>query len=479
MSEAKQPPKLFISYSWTTPEHEDRVLRWATELRESGIDVVFDKWDLQEGNDAVAFMEKMVSDPDIKKVAMFCDRGYVEKTNQRKGGVGTEAQIISKNVYEAADQNKFVAVVCERDENGKVQVPIYYQSRIHIDFSDPSKFSDEFDRLIRWVFDKRLYQKPEIGKPPEFLQDEGTSAKMATSVVFRRAIDALKTGKSTTAGAIDDYLATFSQELQNFRIEESGEHFDDHFIKNINDFIPYRNQFQEFTETLARYHGGLEIGSHFHPFFEKLIPYLDHDGGSGSYRLTDFDNYRFLIHELLLTTIATLIHHRAFNVVSYLLSTDYYSPIRHNRPIHTYSTFQRGIDTLRERNERLKLNRLSLWADLLKERCTGTQLSFELLMQADFILYLRSYSDSARASMWWPMSLLYATERNYPFEIFARSRSRRFFDSIKSMINVDDKEGLGRLISNMKENRCIPSWDSFHCVTLTGLTGYDELCLTE
>ncbi|MGB7600291.1 MAG: SEFIR domain-containing protein [Candidatus Sulfotelmatobacter sp.] len=52
-------PKLFMSYSWTTPDHESWVLRLATELRESGIEVILDKWDLREGHDAHAFMEKM------------------------------------------------------------------------------------------------------------------------------------------------------------------------------------------------------------------------------------------------------------------------------------------------------------------------------------------------------------------------------------------------------------------------------------
>ena len=47
-----ESPKVFISYSWTTPEHEQRVLDIATELVESGIDAILDKWDLKEGDDA-------------------------------------------------------------------------------------------------------------------------------------------------------------------------------------------------------------------------------------------------------------------------------------------------------------------------------------------------------------------------------------------------------------------------------------------
>ena len=86
-----ESPKVFISYSWTTPEHEQRVLDIATELVESGIDAILDKWDLEEGDDADVFMEQMVADPSIEEVVIICDKMYSEKSDKRKGGAGTEA----------------------------------------------------------------------------------------------------------------------------------------------------------------------------------------------------------------------------------------------------------------------------------------------------------------------------------------------------------------------------------------------------
>ncbi len=66
-------PKLFVSYSWSTPDHEQWVVDLATELVESGVEVILDKWDLREGHDAVAFMENMVTDPSITKVVIVSD----------------------------------------------------------------------------------------------------------------------------------------------------------------------------------------------------------------------------------------------------------------------------------------------------------------------------------------------------------------------------------------------------------------------
>src|SRR4051794_16906654 len=100
--------KAFISYSWSSPDHEAWVLKLATELRESGVDAQLDKWHLREGHDAIQFMESMVVDPDIKKVIIVSDKKYVEKSDSRTAGVGTEAQIISPQIYASTTQSKFV-----------------------------------------------------------------------------------------------------------------------------------------------------------------------------------------------------------------------------------------------------------------------------------------------------------------------------------------------------------------------------------
>src|SRR5450759_2553095 len=185
-------PKLFVSYSWTSPDHEAWVLQLATELRESGVDVILDKWYLREGHDAHAFMEKMVTDPEIRKVILVCDKAYVDKADGRSGGVGTEAQIISGEIYAKQAQDKFVAIVTERDGAGRAYLPAYYRSRIYIDLSDASKYSENFDRLLRWAYDQPLYHKPEIGNKPSFLAEETASAVLATSSRFKRAVDSVR-----------------------------------------------------------------------------------------------------------------------------------------------------------------------------------------------------------------------------------------------------------------------------------------------
>ena len=232
-------PKLFVSYSWTNPDHEAWVLQLSTDLCESGVDVVLDKWNLKEGHDAHAFMEKMVTDPEIKKVIIVCDKAYVDKTDERSGGVGTEAQIISGKIYEKQEQDKFVAIVTERDKEGRAYLPAYYRSRIYIDLSDPGTYSENFERLIRWVYDQPLYKKPEIGEKPAFLSEEEGAVALATSSRLKRAVDAIRNSRDHAIPATAEYFALLSEELEKLRIGSGVDPFDEAVVKSIESFILY------------------------------------------------------------------------------------------------------------------------------------------------------------------------------------------------------------------------------------------------
>ena len=76
--------KVFISYSWSSPEHEEWVINLAERLMSDGIEVIIDKWDLKEGHDIFDFMESMVKSPEINKVLVILDKTYSEKADSRK-----------------------------------------------------------------------------------------------------------------------------------------------------------------------------------------------------------------------------------------------------------------------------------------------------------------------------------------------------------------------------------------------------------
>jgi|TARA_R100000005_G_scaffold96611_1_gene85120 hypothetical protein len=473
-------PNLFISYSWSNPDHEEWVLDLATELRDSGINVILDKWDLKEGNDANAFMEQMVSKPEIEKVLLICDEKYVQKTNDRSGGVGTEAQIISSEIYSKQDQDKFVAVVKERDDNGDAYLPTYYKSRIYIDMSDQSTNVKNFEKLLRWIYDKPLHQKPELGDKPKFLDENNNSVSLGTSVVFKRASNALKNDKDYASAALEEYFSKLSSEIEKLRLSGDEKPFDEAVIESIESFIPYRNQAIEIFLTIALYNDCDENRVRIHRFFEKLLPYLSKTNNTNRYKEGDFDNFRFIIHELFLYAVAALVKYERFDSANYLMQNEYYisgHPEFGGNNLASYSEFRRYMRSLEDRNNRLKKNRLSIRADLLKNRCKETGIEFRYLMQADLILYLRHQIDYQEVYHdWWPETLLYASHFSGPFEIFARSRSSKYFDNVKVLLGVESKNELEKLWKEFETGkRKIPRWQ-FDSFSPKNLIGYDELC---
>jgi hypothetical protein len=468
-------PKLFISYSWSSPEHEQWVLDLATALRDSGVDVILDKWDLKEGNDAVAFMEQMVTNSEIKKVVIVSDEIYAAKANGRSGGVGTETQIISKEVYDNQSQDKFVAVISEKDDNDKPFLPTYYKSRIYIDLSEADKYSENFERLLRWIFDKPLYVKPRLGSIPSFLS-EGEHISLGTTATFKRCVEALRNGKSYSAGAFDEYCNVFAANLEQFRISKYDGEFDDVVVKSIEEFLPFRNEAIQLFTVVAQYSPTPEVMQRTHRFFESLIPYMLKPAHVSQWTDWDFDNFRFLIRELFLYVVAILIKHERFQQANYLLLQQYYLPGNSDYGqdvMVSFTVFCRGMSSLGHRNQRLKLNRLSLVADILEKRSKGSGVDFRDLMQTDFLLFMRAERDSSR---WWPDTLVYVGRFNSAFEIFARSVSRSYFDKVKCLLAIDQVSDLSEQLEGYKTDpRRLPKWD-FDSFSPSTLLGFEQLC---
>jgi hypothetical protein len=472
-------PKLFISYSWSTPEHEQWVINLATELRESGVDVVLDKWDLKEGHDAISFMEKMVTDPSIKKVAVISDKTYAEKADGRAGGVGTETQIISREVYEKQDQEKFVAVLPEKDENGKAYLPTYYKGRIYIDLSESERYADNFEQLMRWIFDKPIHVKPALGKVPAYLaENERTS--LGTTPIQRRLLDALRNGKPHTQGTLDEYLRTFTNNLERFRLKLTGNQDDkthNQVAASIEQFAPFRAEYIQTIQNLSQYAITKEATHKLHRFFERAAQYMYRNETMTSYHPYEFDSFKFIVHELFLYTNAVLIRDEHFTLVDQLLGTPYYFGEPGRGGITEAVRYYDLREYMRSFESRDKeLGRLSSRADILKANAEQSGVEFRHIMQADFMLYLRAAIASDGYHGWWPETGVYATHYYNPFEVFARAVSTAYFDRMKAVLGIESTSDLRMLFDRVsQDHHMTPRWGSYG-LDLKMLSGFDKLC---
>lgn len=188
-------PKVFISYAWGTEEYQTKVLSFATDLVNDGIDVVLDRWSLKEGNDTYAFMEQSVIDSTITNVLILLDPNYEKKANVRDGGVGTETQIISPEVYNKVRQEKFLPVVFERGANGEIPKPQYLKTMLHFDLSQDEKYDLEYQRLVKRLYGIEIVEKPELGKKPSWIEEKSsipTKTRTRYEILKQQKLDNVK-----------------------------------------------------------------------------------------------------------------------------------------------------------------------------------------------------------------------------------------------------------------------------------------------
>lgn len=194
-------------------------------------------------------------------------------------------------------------------------------------------------------------------------------------------------------------------------------------------------------------------------FFEQLLPLGYWPKNTDSWIEGLADNFTFLNQELFLYCIASLLKNECFDVVNDLLARDYYFPPTSTEVqdrMVAYSEFNRScvhVDRYFKLQEQRKLSSLG---ELIKVRANRTDLRFEDLMQADFILFLRGIIHEAD---WWPYTLVYTIRMmNYPFELFARSQSLAYFTRAKQSLGVSDIDDLRNLIQRKKNTMQVPAW---------------------
>lgn len=160
-----RPPKVFISYSWDSPEHRTWVGQLATALRRDGIDVILDQWHLGLGEDLSAFMTNGVRESD--RVLLICTEQYVNRGQARQGGVGYEQMLVSSQIMRNVGTNKFVPVVRQRSGVPAV-LPDDLLGRMYVDLSDGPNAHVAYQQLVRDLHNVRLPLPPLGPRPSEF-----------------------------------------------------------------------------------------------------------------------------------------------------------------------------------------------------------------------------------------------------------------------------------------------------------------------
>lgn len=468
MAGSLDTPRIFISYSWSNPKHEQWVIELGQRLMADGINVVLDKWDLKEGQDLHKFMERMVNDTKIDKVLVICDKEYQLKANARKGGVGAESQLISKEIYDNTEQEKFIPIVKEY-RDGKPCIPSFMASRIYIDLSIDEIFEREYEKLIRNLYGKPETKKPPLGAAPVFILDQEENPSRAVQELQRAKLEATSTSSADSSGIIVDFLESLLSDLELYRLVGGSEaEFDEKVVKSIEKLKKLRDVFVDFAIKMFRNSKNIDLDS-YKSFFEKSLTLLQPQEDAKQWTMLDFDNFKFFIYELFLYFIATLIRERKFEEASYFINGNYFFRQRYSGQELSYGgieIFNHYPQSLEEiRNKRLNLRRISITADLIKERATRVDINFEQIKQTDLILYVITAINNHGREIWFPRTSVYRSRFGENIELFEKMISSSHFERMKFLFKISSKTELAQKLEIYNKaleegkTRRIGTWD--------------------
>jgi len=470
--EALLSPRVFISYSWSSPGHQDRIRQWAEQLASDGVDVILDIWDLKEGDDKYAFMEKMATDETVTHVLVFSDSEYAAKADARKAGVGTESQIISREVYSKVKQSKFIPIVCELDESGKPCLPTFLKSRIWIDFSSPQAVNDNWEKLIRFLYGKPAYEKPTLGKPPTYVTTDVTAPASPAIAKFRALEQAILQGKRGLRRYRQDFLDACYTYADALRIRERPniENMGERVLQDCGKLKLVRDHLIDWVLLESEADPSEDFGDALIAMLERLLELKSRPPELNPWNDAWFEAHRVFVYETFLYIVAALLKSEAFDILHlvftshYLLpETEAYGPKR----FVTFDAFYGYSETLQVlAPEGRKL--LAPAAELIRRQADRTDIHFADVMQAELLVLMMAFiTDDVK---WYPQTLHYSS-RSGGFPFFIRAAQHRHFKNLARITGIHTadelresvKRGQERLLSNR------PFWEIMNMDSLDKL----------
>ncbi len=160
-------PKVFISYSHDSKEHQDRVLELSNKLRNEGIDCTLDQYEDSPPEGWPKWMDRNVKNSDF--VLVVCTETYYNRvmaTDEKGNGIKWESTLIYQQLYNAGSNNiKFIPVIFPDGKFENIPEPLQGSTFYYVDDKD------SYEKLY-WRLRGHKTKKPELGKLRELPEKE-------------------------------------------------------------------------------------------------------------------------------------------------------------------------------------------------------------------------------------------------------------------------------------------------------------------
>ncbi len=446
-------PKVFISYSWTNQAHQELVKEWADRLLADGVAVVFDMYDLKEGDDKYAFMELMVTDPDVTHVVLVCDKGYAEKADGRKKGVGAESQIVSQKIYKKVEQSKFIPVVCQFSEDNEPCLPTFLRSRIWIDFSSPEKVNENWERLLRLLFGKPLHQKPKLGRAPAYVTHDAATPSSPAQPKYRSLRQAILEDKKGINLYRQDFLEACMQYADELRVRErpNVEKLGEKVLEDCGKLVLVRDHIVDWVLLEAEAAPSSDFSEALIDVLEQLCELKSRPSEVNQWNDAWFEAHGLFAYETFLYIVAALLKVRAYEDLHSVFASHYLAPSTERygeKRFQRFDAFYAHSKTLGSVLAPEGKRLLSPAAALVKRQANREDLRFADIIQADLLVLMMAFITPE--TRWYPQMLYYASYSN-EFPFFLRASQHNNFRKLATITGIDDANALREAVKEGRE----------------------------
>lgn len=376
-------------------------------------------------------MEQMVSNENITNVLILLDPVYCEKSNSRKGGVGTETQIISPEIYEKVGQTKFIPIVFDRGANGEICKPIFLKGLLHFDLTNEERYLEEFQRIVKRLYGIEIYAKPELGSKPDWLVKNN---KYDPKIEFSRIFKATNTKekKYEIAVAFNSLLKEITDKASSYTIDESN------YITSYKDIQSLRDKYLCLIDSVIWFEG---LSPEIANFLEAIKAFTIQDGYCEELKNT-------LVHELFIYTIGILLKLKNYEALGYLINKTYFLPHERDEAM-SFDIFYDSNQNLgnmmcKRDNKRYHCGEAHLWMETININ----YLSREEFIAADCLLYNAAvFGKNYLRSWWWfPVSYVYDERASIISNLGKRFTSKEFLNSIRAVFGYDNINDFNKKI---------------------------------
>jgi len=325
------------------------------------------------------------------------------------------------------------------DNEGKPFLPVFLKSRIFVNFANLSSFEEEYEKLIRLIYDRPEKSRPSLGSPPSYLT-ENTVNVYKSGFLVSSIKNQLDRNPSSLDRISSEFFTLFEDELWEFvlpDIRDVGDKKLDLIENRLHDFQLLKKSFVDFTfiVTSTEYNFNFD---YLISFFEKVNRYQKpRDENASQWYTADFEVLKIIFQELFVYCIAICIKNSNFKLAGELLNGTYVfesSPRRIDNPDRSFCGIILIPEIFNGHYNRSNIAPMGNYylANLYK-------LSKDEFVTADVICYISCFLFQPNKSYykWYPHSNAhYGSVRSHVvFRFFEKLESRSFYERIKPIFN--------------------------------------------